>query len=342
MLNYISLSKLSLKIIFGVVLCSGLFICSSPAFSQDHTAKTNAVHIGLVYPISNHGKQAAEYSNAFSFLPLAGISKEETGFSLSGIATIIKENAQGVQITGLANYAGGNSGGLLLSGFLNRYNDATGVQVAGFTNIAGGDIKGMQLSGFLNKAGDVEGAQVGGFINTARKVRGLQLSGFINIAESSDYPVGVINIIKDGEQSISISTDETFTTMASFRSGGRVLYSVLGVGYNFNNNHYKYAASGGIGINIASWKDFRLRSEAIALGQTNFKEANYFRTFLHVIPSLKVSNHIELYAGPTINYVSTNTSEGKNLIKNYIWSRTSKDNLQGIYMGVTGGLNVIF
>lgn len=105
--------------------------------------------------------------------------------------------------------------------------------------------------------------QVGGFTNIARKVRGLQLSGFINIAESSDYPVGVINIIKDGEQSISISTDETFTTMASFRSGGRVLYSVLGVGYNFNNDHYKYAAAGGIGANIASRKYFRLRSEAI-------------------------------------------------------------------------------
>jgi hypothetical protein len=49
----------------------------------------------------------------------------------------------------------------------------------------------------------------------------VQIAGFINIADSSDYSIGIINIIRQGEKGIGVSVDETKTAMVSFRSGGR-------------------------------------------------------------------------------------------------------------------------
>jgi hypothetical protein len=36
----------------------------------------------------------------------------------------------------------------------------------------------------------------------------VQLSGFINIADSCDYPIGLVNIIKNGDAAIGASIDE--------------------------------------------------------------------------------------------------------------------------------------
>jgi hypothetical protein len=86
-----------------------------------------------------------------------------------------------------------------LAGFANVAREVTGPQFAGFSNVAR-NIVGSQFSGFINTAEDVKGSQFAGFINVARKVSGVQVSGFINVADSSDYPLGIINIIRNGEK----------------------------------------------------------------------------------------------------------------------------------------------
>ena len=88
------------------------------------------------------------------------------------------------------------------------------------------------MVGSLIRAGDIKGSQIAGFMNIARKVKGVQIAGFINIADSSATPIGLINIIRNGEKSISISADETLTWLLSFRSGGKILYGIVGGGYH--------------------------------------------------------------------------------------------------------------
>jgi len=368
-MNYYFMTQSATNTLRAILVCGLLFFYSFSASSQEE--KRNSVNIGLCYPISNHGTLAGQYSNVFSFHALVGISREETGFSLAGFSNIIKENASGAQIAGFYNHVGRNSKGFLLGGFLNLYDSAYGAQIAGFSNIARGSVKGFQLSGFLNiskdqsatqiagftnlagkvkgfqmagffnKAEDVEGAQIGGFINIAKNVKGFQLAGFINIADTSDYSIALINIIKSGEKSISVSTDETFTTLASFKSGGRVLYSIIGAGYNFKNDNYKYAMEGGIGANLFNRNKYRLRAEAVALNLTDFDEGYYLRSSIRILPSFKLHNRLEIYAGPTINHVYTNSNEGKGMIKNYIWDNISGNQLNGAYVGLVGGLNLI-
>src|SRR5690606_19328753 len=82
-----------------------------PAQAQQAPLHSNA-HLGFLYPLSTNGRQAAQYSNAFSFHLLMGLSKEETAFVLSGISTVIKERAAGVQFAGVSNHVGHRTEGI--------------------------------------------------------------------------------------------------------------------------------------------------------------------------------------------------------------------------------------
>ena len=333
----------------GAIIIAFLFV-SLNIFAQSQ--KTGA-HIGFIYPISNHGSLAKEYTNSFSFHALAGVSKSEKAFSLSGLTNVIVDSASGVQIAGLSNHIKNAANGVQIAGFVNTYGSGNGLQLAGFTNIASDNVKGIQLSGFFNKAGqtnglqiagftnvagNVTGAQVSGFVNVARKVKGVQISGFVNIADSSDYPIGIINIVKNGEKTIGISVDETQTTLLSFRSGGRVLYGILAAGYNFKNEKAVYAIEAGMGAHIPITKVFRVNVEGVTLTLNDFKEDSYLRSSLRLLPVLRLYKGIELFAGPTFNYVYTNTAEGKALTRHAIWEKTQGDYLHSVYFGALGGI----
>ncbi|MCF0070976.1 hypothetical protein LZD49_10870 [Dyadobacter sp. CY261] len=348
------------------------------AFSGSAIAQRDssaAVHIGFIYPVSSNGKQAASITNRFSLHAIAGLSKAETGAAIAGVANIVKQNVSGVQMAGVANVIGGSASGVQLSGVANiTGGSSTGAQLAGFANITGGeargaqlagfmnladasgsaqvagfanivrkDAKGLQLAGFLNRANEVN-AQVAGFANVAKKVRGVQLAGLINIADSSDYPIAIFNFIKNGEKSVAITLDETMTGIVSFRSGGRVLYGIAGVGYNFKDNaEPMYAAEGGLGAHIPLAGSFRLNLEAVSHTLTDFDGGSYFKNSIRVLPALKFGNRFEAFAGPTLNYVSYERENDYDFVKNYIWknSSSSKD-FRGLFVGFNAGVQFLF
>lgn len=335
---------------------------------------TAPAHIGFIYPISSNGKQAASITNRFSLHVIAGLSKGETGVALAGAANIVKENAHGVHMAGVANVIGKDAGGAQLAGlanvtgnnaegaqlagfgnivahdakgaqvagFMNLAENAGAVQIAGFTNIARKNVKGAQVAGFLNKAGDVN-VQIGGFANVAKKVRGVQLAGLINIADSSDYPIAIFNFIKNGEKSIAVTIDETMTGIVSFRSGGRVLYGIAGIGYNLRNNaKAMYAAEGGLGAHIPLGGSLRINLEAISHTLTDFDGGNYNKNSLRILPALKLGNRFEAFAGPTLNYVSYERENDYDFIKKYIWKNNSSKDFQGLFVGFNAGVQLLF
>lgn len=353
------------------IIFASLFLVSLVSFAQDDSLAR--IHIGFVYPISSNGQKASIYTNKFSLHAIAGLSKAETGFTLSGVSSLIRENAGGVQITGAANVIGGSASGLQLAGAVNVIGkDASGAQVAGFSNVIKGDVKGaqiagfmnltgavnsgqiagfanistkngngFQLSGFLNKAQNVN-SQISGFANIARKVKGVQLAGFINIADSSDYPIALFNFIKNGEKSVSLSIDETMTSMASFRSGGRVLYGITGVGYNLKDNDEPlYGVEAGLGAHISVADPFRINLEAVSQSLTDFKGGNYFKNSLRILPAYKVGQRFEIFAGPTFNYVSYEREDNYGFIKKFIWKNDGTKDFQGVYVGFSAGVQVI-
>jgi len=336
-----------------LVLCLIILLGNTlNSFSQNH--RKTSVNIGLVYPVSTNGRHAALDTNVFSFNALLGVSAAEKGLSFAGISNIIHRNTYGVQFAGFSNHIGGKAKGTQFAGFINTYGDDSksalagfsniskgnsGIQLAGFLNWTARNVSAVQAAGFLNKAADVKGAQISGFINIAKKVKGVQLAGFINVADSSDYPIGIINIVKDGEKSVAFTTDQNLTAMATFRSGGRVLYGIIGAGHNFKNKDAIYALEAGFGAHFFQSQHFRLHTELTASSLQNFKKGNYFKSTMQLFPAWRISNHLEIFAGPSFNLISTNTTEGKALQKHYLYTWDSDNStLHGMFFGYTGGL----
>lgn len=337
-------------------------------FSQE---KESGVHVGVVYPISSQGTSSKNCSNKFSLNMLVGISREETAFAVSGLANTIRQRASGFQAAGIFNKIGNEAQGFTAAGVMNTYGNGDGVQVAGFANFSSGHVRGMQaagcmntvssikgaqaagfinladsvngsqVAGFVNVAHDVEGTQVAGFVNMARKVKGVQIAGFINLADSSEYPIGIINIIANGEQYLGVTTDDNLSTIIALRSGSKKLYGIVGLGYTFKNDREVLAVHYGFGAHFFSGKNFRLNTEATITRLENFSSGEFVKTSLSVLPAIKIANRLELFGGPSLNYVSTTSDDGRDLVDNYLWSHTSNDSnrLHGIYVGYTAGVH---
>ena len=302
-----------------------IVFASTNSYAQNDRAKTN---IGLVYPLSSNGTQAPRDTNSFSLNLIAGVSAAERGVSLAGFSNIVHHDTRGLQVAGFSNHIGGNAGGTMFAGFLNTYGSGNSVAVAGFANIARSS----------------SGAQIAGFMNVAKKSKGSQI-GFINIADSAGTQVGIINIAKNGEKGISATIDENQTTILAFRSGGKTLYGIIGIGYNFNNKREKYAYEAGIGAHVLKIQSFRLNAELVGGGLESLKgEGDYSKSSFRLIPAFRITPSIEIFGGPSINYVNTDTEEGRKLTKKYIssWTRNNGRDLYGFYFGYNAGIQVLF
>lgn len=308
------------------------------AQNSDH-AKVN---IGLIYPLSSNYTDAPRDTNKFSFNLIASVAAAVHGFSLAGFSNVVNGDARGLQIGGFSNHVGKNANGVMIAGFMNTYAKGKGTSVAGFTNIAH-DSSGIQIAGFLNKGGDVATLQVAGFMNVAKKLRGIQV-GFINIADSADTQVGIINIAKNNEKSIGISIDDIETTMLTFRSGGSRFYGIIGLGYNVKNTKEKYAFEAGLGANLLRGEAFSLKTELISSGLESFKGDEYYKSSIYLTPAFKITRSIEIFAGPSFNYVETNNPEGKAIVKTYVrtWDNNDDNHLKGLYFGYTAGIQFYF
>lgn len=294
--------------------------------AQDTTVTSrNAADIGVVYPISSEGASSRHYTNTICLSLVYGISRNVSALALGGFGTIVKDSAHGAQIAGFFNLAA----------------RVGGAQVAGFFNHAS-RMEGAQVAGFLNTATTVKGVQVAGFLNKATTVHGVQIAGLINIADSSDYPIGVLNFVRNGEKSIDLSVDETSTFLAAFRSGGRVLYGIAGIGYNGKDNHSLYALEAGIGAHIPVTPRFRLNVEATSLTMVNFKSGQYFKSSVGVFPAYRLGHHMEVFAGPTINWITWTKELGEGLGSAFLWSKTKGTDFSGLSLGASGGIRAIF
>lgn len=299
--------------------------------------------------IFNINRKSMRFLQAAGIFNLVGDSTK--GIQMAGVYNHVLNDASGLQVGGLLNQSHTFSYGIQLAGLANIDSTAKGLQVAciinksntdkgaaiaGLTNIAR-DSSSIQLAGILNVGGNVSGMQLAAFLNVAKKVKGFQV-GFINIADSSDYQIGILNISKDGGKSVAVSTDENLYAHIDFRSGGNVLYSLLGVGYTFGPNKDRYLLDIGLGAHIANNKRFFLNGEYVFTLSTDFnKDLNYIGS-IKVLAGLKLNKHLGLFAGPSINLTSQEVDgEAKVhgwIIKNY----SSNNNINTASVGITGGL----
>lgn len=285
---------------------------------------------GVINFTNNH----IEGAQVAGFMNLAGSTE---GVQVAGFGNIADKTVYGAQVAGFMNIAEGAEA--QAAGFINLA-DSSEAQIAGFMNGAG-KTEGAQIAGFANVAEEAN-TQIAGFINIAHKVKGVQLAGFINIADSSDYPIGIVNIIGNGEKSVGVTMDNNLTTLVTLRSGGRILYGIIGGGYNLKSDDLLGALEAGIGAHIPVSKNFRINMEATCTSLTDFSSRVHFQSGLRILPALKFAGRFEIFAGPTLNMSVFDDSKDDGLVSSFLWSKYEDGNFYGLHIGGIAGVQFSF
>ena len=290
------------------------------------------------------------------------------GVQVGGLANIVREKAYGLQIGGLYNHFGMGGGlavggllnttggsyhgvqvgglgniskdvaGLQVGGLFNATKNFYGLQIAGVMNVAQ-DSYGLQLAGVTNVAKDVYGLQFAGVVNIAKEVKGVQFASILNVAEESDFPIGLVNIIKNGDMGVALTYDILGNSMVSFRSGGRYAYGILGVGYNQCLTE-KIVAEAGYGIRLPLCRGLQINNELKATAPINTSSVNF--SYL-LAPSVTLWRHLNFFGGPSFNFLMSDTAEMSNLLpKHALWRKESSEGVRRLYVGYQAGVQYIF
>jgi len=256
--------------------------------------------VSLTPGLSSQGLFNSQVVNQFSLNIIGGHTAGVNGAEVGGVFNIDQQDVRHFQVAGLFNLVGGSMHGVQLAGASNVVvQRVSGIQVAGVNNRSG-RVTGVQLAGLFNVAEDIHGAQVTGVVNVAGKVNGIQLASVMNIADSSDYPIGLINLVKKGRKSLAATLDESGMAQLAFRSGGQVLYGLIGVGHYLNGNPARYALEAGLGVHALRTGPFGLDAEAVSRVSTDFGKHSRHRLSLRLLPQLGLGTHWGIAAGPTL------------------------------------------
>lgn len=308
------MDRLRLFIMVGVLFMLPVKLWSQSNPEGENGGKWRPIQVSFFYPLCTNGFEASSCANNLSISFIEGRSRSVNGLALAGCVNTVKADSRGLLVSGILNAVHGTM---------------SGVQLAGLVNIAGTASRGIQLAGL---------------VNVARDFSGLQLAGLINVADSSDFPIGFINLIKNGEMGIAVSYNELGTTMLTFQSGGRYTYGIVGIGYNhYLRGQQPFIAGGGIGarINCTNW--LRLSCE---LTSTNLLTAKASLDRLMVanfslFPAFRLLPHLELFGGPRLSYASAN-HDCRNVLPSYsLWRRLGATRTQQLHLGFQAGVQYI-
>lgn len=308
-----------------------------------------SVHLGLVTPVSTQGKLAKDISPAFSLQALQGVNFNNKGVTIAGLCNRLYGSNRGVMVSGLANQVNGSDKGISVAGLYNWAANGRGIQVAGILNHKTGNgliqIAGLcnfsryeilQIGGIVNSSQNVH-SQVAGLINIARSVRGVQVAGLINIADSSDYPIGILNFIKNGEQQIGIQAYDDASANVLLRTGGRKTYGIIGAGAGNEQRKTVFQLEAGAGYRITFNQRLRINTEVVAISKTDFIFWKHTQS-LRALLGYKISPVIEITAGPALN--TYKYSDSRIFADNYLWKFGSRESSFSLTGGLTGAVNI--
>ena len=272
---------------------------------------------------------------------LGNLSRDAYGVQLAGLVNI-SHDACGFQIAGLANTSR-DAYGLQLAGLMNISHDMYGLQFAGLANVSH-DMYGLQLGGLMNVAADVYGLQFAGLVNVAKRARGVQFASILNIAEESDFPIGLVNIVKHGDKGVALSYDALGNMVVSFRSGGRYSYGILGVGCNLRGGMYRVVSEAGYGIQIpvCHWLDVNNEVKVTVQGFSVNRRPHSYSYLL--APSVTLWEHCNLFGGPSINFWMSDAAFAEGLMpRKTLWDKANgRGVVQCLYVGYQVGLQYVF
>ena len=273
--------------------------------------------------------------------------------SQTGITNTVKDDFKGTQV-GLASSVGGRLEGLQLSGVNISIEDSRGVQT-GLVNISASKLKGAQFGGINIADDDIQSFQMGlinhagkrlkgtqvGLINSAKSIHGTQL-GLINVVDTiQGVPVGFLSIVKhNAYKAIELSFNQMYPYNLALKLGVPQYYTYLKGSFN-PEFHHEFAAGFGIGSLKPFTRNFFFNPEAEVLFPMQF---DYFQsiTSLTLNLRLRISQGIELSAGPSLAWSASSSSQDKQdpLQPSYSLKEYQLDTYNVLSIGMSGGISI--
>ncbi len=271
----------------------------------------NAYQVSLMPRISSQGLFNSQVVNQVSLNIIGGHTAGVNGVEVGGLFNVNQQDVRYFQTAGLFNLVGRRVEGVQVAGASNIVvREVSGMQVAGVSNRAAA-VSGTQLAGVFNVAADLRGFQVAGIVNVADRVRGVQLAGLVNVADSSDYPIGLVNLVKNGRRSVGIALDGSGMASLTFRSGGKVMYGLAGVGYRLDGGAQRYGLETGLGAHLLAAGMFGLDAEVANLISTGFSKSSMAQLSLRLLPQFRIGHHWGVTAGPALTYRRPDAGRGE-------------------------------
>jgi hypothetical protein len=133
-------------------------------------------------------------------------------------------------------------------------------------------------------------------------LKGVQI-GLINIADtSSGYMIGLVNIVKKGYHTLTVSSNEILPVNVAYKTGSRRLYSILQAGWSPGTNEKAYSIGFGIGHELPVSKRLAWMTElSISYFYLGNREGTPVLYRLQSCLQVQVAKKISLFAGPAFS-----------------------------------------
>jgi len=280
-----------------------------------YAGAVDGIELGLVANIDRFYMHGAQFSGGANL-----VGADVDGIQGAAGANIVGQDADGIQLAGGANITGGALDGIQGSGGVNIVGlDADGVQLAGGANITGGSTDGIQAAAGANITGGVaDGAQLAGGVNIAGGVDGVQAAvvnfsgghvsgaqiGVVNLARTSDFSLGLVNIIWEGRTHVDAWATEGGFVNTALKHGGERFHYIYGAGYRPGD------------LELMAWNAMVGMGGHAELTQRLFVDTDIISAYVHEIDAdyglnllntarlvggVQVTDRLALVAGPSYN-----------------------------------------
>lgn len=337
------------------LLAAPAAIASEPAAEASASERWVPLRLSLLPNVSTAGLAEGDVTTNVSLNLIAGHAGKLRGVEMGAVANTLGQSMHGVQMAGVTNIVGGPATGAQMAGVTNVVGGpVTGVQMAGVANIARGPVAGAQMAGVMNVAGDVGGAQLGvlniggdvdgaqvGVVNIARKVRGVQV-GVVNVSDDVTLPVGLINIVREGQIHMQAWASDTSVANVGLKLGSKHVYTLLAVGLDPLSEEMRWNTSAGLGVMMPVGPGWVSLDGLVSNRYRLDKLANesMLHTQVRLLGGWQLAKHLSVFAGPTLNVLNDLGSREETSFGSE-WMRWSgKDGRVQMWPGLVAGIEI--
>jgi hypothetical protein len=308
-----------------LVLAAGIAPEASAASPAEEPKYNHApVTLWLVPQLGTAGLSSDEIKTNFALSLGASAYARLEGVDVGAGASWVTDSVRGAQITAGFNYAGRDAIGLQLSAGLNYAPEVTGAQIS-----------------LINFGGKIEGAQLG-LINIADVVHGTQI-GLLNIANDSRTPLGLFNLIDNGQHHVSLWSSDSAPLNLGIKLGGETIYTLLSAGFETSNGQKRWLAGFGVGGHFPIDDRFYLDAELLT---SHVNENAAWTDDLNMLTSLRalfgweLARRFSIFGGPTLNVMVSEGDRGFGLFRGFRLNSEQSETSVRMWPGFVAGFQI--